>query len=117
LASQMERHVSSYFLLSNIYGLSDDEIADITKQKKEEQKSMGGGMGGGFESVDRKGDILTSSGISDRELFKGNREHEKAIEEMLHKEIEKANTPLGKQMRETLALVREIASATKGVNW
>lgn len=117
LASQMERHVSSYFLLSNIYGLSDDEIAAITKQKKEEQKSMGGGMGGGFESVDNKGNVLVGSGLSDRELSDGNREHEKAIEEMLHKEIAKANTPLGRQMKETLALVREIASATSGVNW
>jgi len=108
LASMMERHVSLYWILSNIYGLAEDEIAEITKQKKTEQKMMGGaggGMGGGgFESVDpRQGRV-----ISERELMDGKKEDEKRVEEIVHKVVNDPSSPLGRQLRETGHLVREI---------
>lgn len=111
LASMMERHVSSYFLLSNVYGLSDDEIAEITKQKKEEQKLAG--PTGGFESVD----VPVARGISERELFDGDRADEKAALEAIRREMEKRDSKLGTQLRETQMLIREIARATSGVAW
>ena len=111
LASMMERHVSSYFLLSNVYGLSDDEIAEITKQKKEEQKMAG--PTGGFESVETP----AARGISERELFDGDRADEKAALEAIRREMEKRDSKLGTQLRETQMLIREIARATSGVAW
>jgi len=116
LASLMERHVSLNWLLSNVYGLSDDEIADIAKQKKDEQKLAGAQMGGGFESrMSRKERDLISErlarstgGISERELFQGNREDEKRAEEIIRKVLADPGNPIGERLKETGALLREI---------
>jgi hypothetical protein len=118
LASMMERHVSLHWMLSNIYGLSDDEIEDIAKQKKDEQKAMGGGMGGGgFESAqiyDIRNMLAEHRGrITEREMFDGNREHEKRVEESVLKVMQDPNNPFGRQLRETGMLVREILHSLK----
>jgi intein/homing endonuclease len=105
LASMMERHVSQYWLLSNVYGLSDDEIKNVSKQKKGEAALAGGsGGGGGFESRDYEGRQL-----SERELMRGKREDEKRLEGTLKRMMEDSNNVLGRQLKETGALVREIA--------
>lgn len=55
LAQMMQEHVSLHYLLSSIYGLSDDEIKEITKDKKKDMSSgmapgaMGTPMGPGAE--------------------------------------------------------------------
>lgn len=111
LANSMQAHVSLYWLLSNVYGMSDDEIQKISQQKKEEQKMAaagGGGRFGGFESVAGKGRPIT-----EQELMRGNREHEKRIEEIVRSEFEKSNTKIGAQLRETGLLVRDILRASQ----
>ena len=113
LASMMERHVSMQWLLSNVYGLDDDEIGDIAKEKKAELGSTQGGM----ESISRHSPsgLLTghAKGISDRELTDGKREDEKCIEEAVKKAIQDPSSPIGRQIKETGMLVREIAHASK----
>jgi len=121
LASLMERHVSLNWMLSNIYGLSDDEIEEIAGQKKDEQKAVaaagGGAGGGGFESKDvadlRKFLSEQKRGISERELFAGKREDEKRIEEVVLRAMEDPNNPMGRQIKETGMLVREILHSMK----
>jgi len=113
IAQSMERHVSLYWLLSNVYGLSDDEITEVMKQKDEEMKkaaAAGGGAGGGFESR-----IWTPNNnvaqITESELFKGNKEHEKRMEEYFAKELSKQNSKIGHQLRDVQGLLMDIATA------
>ena len=125
LASMMERHVSQYWLLKNIYGMSEDDIQELTKQKKDENKmanEMGGTGGGRYEDV-----IVPTGGrrgfvgygrpgmISERELFDGNREHERQVEERIRKAINDPNSHIGKQLRETGHLLREILFTVRRV--
>lgn len=120
LASLMERHVSLYWLLSNVYGLSDDEIEEIKKQKEEEQKAAmksgggAGGFGGGFESRNRGRNPLIEvvSGISDEELFKHkNLEDEKRATDIVRKIMRQENHPVAQRLKETQSLVRELLYA------
>jgi len=105
LAALMERHVSLYWLLSNVYGLSDGEIEKITKQKAAEQKAAGQSSGGGnFESFQPP----ERMGITEKELFKGNKEHEKRIAESVKKELNRGDSRIGLQLKETGMLLREI---------
>jgi intein/homing endonuclease len=125
LASMMERHVSQYWLLKNIYGMSEDDIQELTKQRKDENKmanEMGGTGGGRYEDV-----IVPTGGrrgfvgygrpgmISERELFDGNREHERQVEERIRKAINDPNSHVGKQLRETGHLLREILFTVRRV--
>jgi len=125
IASSMERHVSLYWLLSNVYGMSDDEIQAVMKQKEDETKKAqksgaegGGGMG--FESFEREGGQLVyrpkwpGSQISERELMTGHREHESRVEDIVKREIEKSHSRMGQQIRESSMLLREIAEAVRG---
>jgi len=113
LASQMERHVSLYWLLSNVYALSDDEITQIMKQKEDETKkaqSMGGG--GGFESLIYGPGSSSSTGyISERELFKGNKEHEKRMEDIVKRAMESQDSRMGLRLRQTEYFLRELLHA------
>ena len=125
LASMMERHVSLYWLLSNVYALSDDEITQVMKQKEDETKkaqAMGGGGGGGFESmVRRNGNMLYEPGafsgglsvepISERELFKGNKEHEKRLEDVIKRALESGNDQMGQRFKQTEYFIRELLHA------
>jgi intein/homing endonuclease len=114
LAAGMERHVSLHWMLSNIYGMSDDEIEEISKQKKKDSEAMAAQGGQGFESIrgDYRSPLIEARGISERELFAGNKEHEKRTEEFLKREMEKVESRLGARLRENAMLLRDIAHAT-----
>ncbi len=114
IASSMERHVSLYWMLSNIYGMSDDEIENVMKQKDDEMKKAQAAGGVGMESILWPGQASRSI-ITEKELFEGNREHEKRMEEMVKKEIEKMQTPFARQLRETQLLIQDIASSVRRV--
>jgi len=111
LAQSMERHVSLYWLLSDVYGLSDDQIKDIMKQKEEEMKKaqsgLGGGGMGGFESRI----VHPSSTLTEQELFLGrDKEGEKRASDQVRK-IMQSQTRLAHQLQETQMLVRDILSS------
>lgn len=114
LAQAMERHVSLYWLLSDVYGLSDDQIKDVMKQKEEEMKKaqagLGGGGGmGGFESRI----VHPSSAITEQELFLGrDKESEKRASDQVRK-LMKGQTQLAHQIRESNLLIRDILSAVQ----
>lgn len=95
VAAMMERHVSQYWLLKNIYHLSDADIEAITKDKASQPGSE-------FES---------RSSSQERTLFRGNREDEMRVEDAVHREMERPDSYLGKRLRETGALLRDISSA------
>jgi hypothetical protein len=121
LAASMERHVSMHWLLSNVYGLSDDEIEQVTKEKAVEAKAQAAMGGEGLEGRDISGVPLHSMRsmgqyapripISEAELMRGNREHEKQVEGAVKRAMEKSDSSLAKQLKETGHLVREIARA------
>ena len=110
LASMMERHVSLNWILDNVYGLSDDEIAQIAKDRKSEQPPQGSG---GFESIKHRLDAPVlldgnAGGISERELLCGNREDEKRVEEVVKKAMADKNNPFGRRLDEIGMLLRDI---------
>jgi hypothetical protein len=119
LASSMERHVSHHWLLKNIYRLSDEEIESIVTQKKKDSGGEDGAPGGmGFESVSggrvihpRFGKI--SQPLTERNLFDGNREDEKRIEQIVRRELERPDSYLGRSLRETGNLLRELAATIR----
>lgn len=113
IASSMERHVSLYWLLSNVYGMSDDEISEVMKQKEEEmKKAQAAGGGSQFESrVWTPGQPLPSPQITEKELMQGNREHEKRAEEFIKKQLADQNNLFGTQLREVGGLLKDIARA------
>jgi len=115
IATSMERHVSLYWLLSNIYGMSDEDIKAVMQQKQDEMKkaqSMGAGGGSPFESRIMRHDSLYTS---EKALMEGNREHEKRMEEHLKKHINDSNSRLGKQLREVQMLLHELAASRKKI--
>jgi hypothetical protein len=122
LAASMERHVSLYWLLSDVYGLSDDQIKDIMKQKDEEMKkaqagfggggsSAGAGMAGGFEDRIRRANM--GNVITEQELFLGrDKESEKRASDQVRK-LMHGQSRLASQVRETQLLVRDILEAVR----
>jgi hypothetical protein len=66
-------------------------------------------MGGGFESIGSGRNV-----ISERELFGGNKEHEKQIEEIVKRAMESQNNRMGLQLRQTHYFVRELLHALQG---
>jgi intein/homing endonuclease len=121
LASSMERHVSHHWLLKNIYRLSDDEIESIMMQKKKDAGGEGGAPGGmGFESV--SGRIIRpqfgriTRPLTERDLFDGNPEDEKRIEKIVRRELERPDSYLGRSMRETGNLLRELAATIRSTS-
>lgn len=119
LASSMERHVSHHWLLKNIYRLSDEEIESIMMQKKKDAGGEGGVPSGmGFESVTGGRIIRPQFGrsirpLTERELFEGNPEDEKRIEKIVRRELERPDSYLGRSMRETGNLLRELAATIR----
>jgi len=113
IASSMERHVSLYWLLSNVYGLSDDEITEVMKQKEEEmKKAQAAGGSSPFESrLWMPNQTPNQKYITEEELFKGNREHEKRSEEFIKKQLTEQDTRFGMQLREVQGLLSDIARA------
>jgi intein/homing endonuclease len=122
LAGRMKDFVSMHWILSKIFGLSDEEIKDLTKQRSEDalqdstarataeaegQKIMQSVMPspeGGFES---RRPIPVSKSISEKDLFAGSREAEKRLEGKVDS-IMRENTRLGRRMRELHSLLEEI---------
>lgn len=114
LASTMERHVSLYWLLSNIYGLPDGEIGEVMKQKEAEAKKATemGGMESSGPGVRTLGNFPLVP-LSERELLEGNRKHEKELENKLKDLMGKTESRLGAKLKETGYLIRDIAAAAK----
>lgn len=120
LAASMERHVSLYWLLSEIYGLSDDQIKDVMKQKEEEmkkaQQGFGGGAGGmgapvGFENRIRRSNM--GNVITEQELFLGrNKEDEKRASDQVRR-LMQGQSKMSHQLRETRLLVQDILEAIR----
>jgi len=130
LASMMQAQVSLYYLLTKVYGMSDDEAAEVMKQRVEEAKAMGQ-AGAGFEGRE----IITPDGrrfimyeqprsignfervpISEREMMVGNREDEKRMEASIRKVMADPNNALGRQLRETGYLLRELSHSMRATN-
>lgn len=123
LASTMERHVSLYWLLSNVYGLPDGEIGEVMKQKEAEAKKATE-MGGMESMVRQRGNALYEPNLrtlgnyplvplSERELLEGNRRHEKELENKIKDLMGKTESRLGAKLKETGYLIRDIAAAAK----
>ena len=111
VAGMMQAHVSLQWILSKVYGLSDQEIEQIIKERKKEMASMPQGQeggGGGFESK-----AISGPSITERELMHGRKEDEKRVEAKLMKLLEQRDSRLGEQMRQTGALIREILDSIR----
>jgi hypothetical protein len=114
LASRMREHVSLAWVLKEVYSYSDPEIETIIKQRDEDiiregqaqMKGQGGG-GGGFESKSRS----VRSGISDQQLFAGNREGEKRANGKLNKLLAN-DRHTAKRINELGGLLRELKYST-----
>jgi intein/homing endonuclease len=111
VASMMQAHVSLHWILSKIYGLSDEEIEQISKDKKKEFASMPQGPEGGGAGFESK--INSGMAISEQELMRGSRRDEKRVEDKLKKLLEQRDSKLGEQVRQTGALVREILDSIR----
>lgn len=114
-ARDMESYVSSYWILSKIFGLSDDEIAKVTEQRKQDKirevehesaaeaarggDDDGGGMGRRF--ADRQIDNMG------RKLMEGNRDHEKRLEDKMEKIIS-SNTEFANKLKDLNGLLQEL---------
>lgn len=118
LASLMERHVSLFWLLKNVYGMSDTEIEEVTAQRKKDSAERPA-QGVGLESVGRsayQGTAHRGRHITERELFAGNREHEKAIEDRVMRSLGSPDSVIGRQLKETGLFLREILNAVKTID-
>jgi hypothetical protein len=111
VAGMMQAHVSLHWILSKIYGLSDEEIDLISKDKKKEFASMPQGPEGGGAGFESK--INSGMAISEQELMRGSRRDEKRVEDKLKKLLEQRDSKLGEQVRQTGALVREILDSIR----
>jgi len=101
LASMMGEHVSLQYILSNIYGMSDEEAATIMKQKGVENKALAAATAESHVNSFPK--IIT-----EQEIRKMNTASESKIQDFILKEMEKQNSAFGKKMTEIGMLLRDI---------
>jgi hypothetical protein len=119
-AQQMRELVSEHWILSTIFGLSDEEIKIIYEQKKQEMKDRmgmeggeGGGGGGRFEGREPSR-VITPTDIEQR-LFNGNRDHEKRLEKDMERVLAE-NQHLSSQLGELRGLLNDVRSAVRYTN-
>jgi hypothetical protein len=119
-AQQMRELVSEHWILSTIFGLSDEEIKIIYEQKKQEMKDRmgmeggeGGGGGGRFEGREPSR-VITPTDIEQR-LFNGNRDHEKRLEKDMERVLAE-NKHLSSQLGELRGLLNDVRSAVRYTN-
>jgi hypothetical protein len=103
LAGRYGQLVSEYWIMSNVLGLSDDEIVQIRKQKKEEVAS-------GYSEQDES--VLSGEKVvsSDRFFLSGKREHEKFMEQNFEKLLS-SDRHLDKRIKELKGFMQEIRHA------
>lgn len=96
-AEKIGAYVSQYWIMSKVLGFSDEEIADISRQRaREGQAGVGPGAQGG--------------GMSEAKLFAGNPKHERLVEDNFHGLLLQ-NKQLGRRLLELQALTEEIRSS------
>ncbi len=112
-ADSMEKWTSYYWIMSNVFGFSDEEIELILKQREIEK---GGATAESFKKYkeSQSSHILPKKELlTEENLFEGNREHERFLEDNFEKVL-KNNPMLHKNIHEIKEFMDDIrANLTK----
>ncbi len=127
-AQQMDALVSKHWILSKVFGMSDQEIENIFDQKRQEMKQDAAQQQGAFESVDVPGNPKGTIAVSvpnrpiryrnfnvskndlEKSLFSGNRDHERRVEHELGRLLSEQRV-MGNHLAQTKGFFNELKHA------